>query len=848
MFLKSRFCHFHIGKTLKYIFFPLMVGLPFLSAFTGEVLDYTYFLNRIIDLDSLPLIQDGITAGKFSSSTRKYQYDPNGDDYYTAANSVEMKAGNWLRTDAERREGVMAELEGPGCIFRIWSGNPQGVIRFYLDGDTEPTYEFDFDRLMKGEIEPFNRPFVWQRDAALRNDAPSNSPDIDYRNWGLPFITREGNPASVCYLPIPFAKSCKITSTILSNERNPIGPPRGMYYHIEYKQYPKDWQVETFKLPLKPEYKKALESVSGILYPYGTDPQPKSDVKIIESKIRIGTKKKATILDISGPATIKQFNAKVEDANFSLLRNVILRGFWDKETNPSILTPLGDFFGDALGCDEYKSLPIGVADEMDYCYFRMPFAKYGKITIENQNPSPITLKYRFAVLKGDLPGKTGYFHAKWRREQNCNFYEYPVLETKNGAGVLVGTVLIIDDYLKKWWGEGSEMIYLDGANNASIYGTGTEDYFGDGWGIRWFVNPLSGCPQNSGRSQFMYRWHIGDSIPFSKSIKLTFENYSALHTDIHNGYASVAFWYQLPEGEDFFPNELPEAGARIPSPKIVAPNALEAENIVVRNPGITILDDSFAEIYYSWGRAVRLDQGKSVVRVNIEKEDSFVISVFEKPHTLIEKKLYTISLDGKPVEKNLHLKKGENTFSVIFSPESPKPIIIDYITLTPNHVYITDWLILGPFDNTDDKGYDTVLAPENKLDFATEYDVKDGKARWRNITTKENGYVDFDRLLSPNEFVVAYAYSEIIAPDDMETTLLLGTDDGVKAWLNGEPVHKNHLHRPWRADEDVCKIKLKKGHNSLLIKIDEGISEWGFSARIVDYKEVLAYRLPNEAK
>jgi hypothetical protein len=73
----------------------------------------------------------------------------------------------------------------------------------------------------------------------------------------------------------------------------------------------------------------------------------------------------------------------------------------------------------------------------------------------------------------------------------------------------------------------------------------------------------------------------------------------------------------------------------------------------------------------------------------------------------------------------------------------------------------------------------------------------------------------------------------VLVPVEIEAALLLGSDDGVKAWLNGEVVHSNNVDRGQVADQDMAPIKLKKGANELMLKISQGGGGWSACARIV---------------
>ena len=64
--------------------------------------------------------------------------------------------------------------------------------------------------------------------------------------------------------------------------------------------------------------------------------------------------------------------------------------------------------------------------------------------------------------------------------------------------------------------------------------------------------------------------------------------------------------------------------------------------------------------------------------------------------------------------------------------------------------------------------------------------------------------------------------------------LEIGTDDGVKVWLNGEVVHSRNAMRGFKEAEDKLKVALKSGWNVLLLKITQGGGDWSAAVRIKD--------------
>ena len=270
--------------------------------------------------------------------------------------------------------------------------------------------------------------------------------------------------------------------------------------------------------------------------------------------------------------------AKAGSANH---QEMLLRMTWDDQKTPSVEAPLGDFFACGFGIrTEILSLPVVVEDADSYnCFWRMPFRKHAKIEIVNQSDKPISLLYyNIDWIKLDsMPDETPYFYARYRQEYpNEQGKDYLVLDTQ-GKGHYVGTVLSVRTRSPSWFGEGDEKIYIDGESDASIWGTGTEDYFLSAWGLKKTSTPYFGVGYFDewgivGGHTCAYRWHIQDPIVFSKGIRVTFEHYGWISPDENpknisdswnqrqDDYSSVAFWYQT--GTPTFDAPVPHAKER----------------------------------------------------------------------------------------------------------------------------------------------------------------------------------------------------------------------------------------------------------------------------------------------
>jgi hypothetical protein len=100
--------------------------------------------------------------------------------------------------------------------------------------------------------------------------------------------------------------------------------------------------------------------------------------------------------------------------------------------------------------------------------------------------------------------------------------------------------------------------------------------------------------------------------------------------------------------------------------------------------------------------------------------------------------------------------------------------------------------------------------------------------------------IHFDEFMEPNDVVVAYAFCHVTAARAGQYILAIGSNDGVKVFLNGKTVHTHHLARWLDRDDDFVVVHLVEGVNRLLIKVDEGSGDWGFAARILDYDKTVS--------
>ena len=295
------------------------------------------------------------------------------------------------------------------------------------------------------------------------------------------------------------------------------------------------------------------------------------------------------LMDVKGPGVITHIWitflgpgphpwAKKGSANH---QEMLLRMYWDGSERPAVEAPVGDFFANSFGKrSEVISLPVCVEDADSYnCFWHMPFRKSARVEIVNQSDKQISLLYFNIdwVKKDRLPEDTPYFYSQYRQEYPVEKgKDYVILDTK-GKGHYIGTVLSVRTRSPSWFGEGDEKIYIDGEEKASIWGTGTEDYFLSAWGLKTTSTPYFGVPYFDqwgivGGHTSAYRWHVTDPLVFNEGIKVTFEHYGWMSPDENpqykshswnereDDYSSVAFWYQT--GTPTFAARAPHARQR----------------------------------------------------------------------------------------------------------------------------------------------------------------------------------------------------------------------------------------------------------------------------------------------
>ena len=259
-------------------------------------------------------------------------------------------------------------------------------------------------------------------------------------------------------------------------------------------------------------------------------------------------------------------------------RLMILKFYWDGESEPSVEVPVGDFFASGWGIMNepvINSLAVCVNPRSGFnTYWQMPFRKKCRIAMENMGDKQVTLYYQIDYSLENVGENIPYFHAQFRRNNKLPFKEvYTIVDGIKGKGQYVGTYLAHGARKTGWWGEGEIKFYMDGDKDfPTICGTGEEDYFCGSYGYndreidgKMYYTEFSSLytgfyevkdPEIEGFVGVFgqYRWHVEDPVRFEEDLKITIQclgwgpdGYLPLEDDL----ASVAYWYQTEPHHSF---------------------------------------------------------------------------------------------------------------------------------------------------------------------------------------------------------------------------------------------------------------------------------------------------------
>lgn len=561
-----------------------ILGALFLvSKIDAQPITMQSMLRDMVDREKLVEFPTSQYRSLQASSYNRHSISPDKPGWFADSDGIFC-----IRTEENNgeTEWVLMEDDGPGAITKIWAvcfyyglDNLKGAnIKIYLDGDTEPVIFTNFFSLVKGG------------------------------DFVKPPLAKETTRAGNIYLPIPYAKSCKVTMD-----------QKVFYNIINYQSFPKGTAVKSFNMTDYEDSKFLVDSVRSVLNK-GVNSSFNYSSKVEKSLLLTSGESKSVKLT-KGSNAVKQFIVKLKSEDIAQsLRSTILKATFDGEQ--TVWIPVGDFFNNGVGVYPYQMWEREVtSDGTMICRWVMPYQKSGEIEFENLAQFPCEIDVQLYTDGYNWSSNTMHFHSSWRMDDptpTFPLFDYNLLEV-DGKGVYVGDQFTVLNPSEGWWGEGDEKVYVDEDNNGGFpthFGTGTEDYYGwaggivptpkDEFSVPFLSNVRVGSPNAMGYNTCS-RTRVLDAIPFSERLKFDIESSAGTRLAwFHLVYAVSTYWYAQP-GAITNREPLPQKAAQtIPtlqdlielnsaskSNTFVVDGAIEAENLstYVLDEGVTSNDE-----------------------------------------------------------------------------------------------------------------------------------------------------------------------------------------------------------------------------------------------------------------
>ncbi len=390
--------------------------------------------------DLLPRFKPSVAVASVSS------YDRSGgnDDGFSGKHSV-------IRQDPEGL--VIADLKGPGIVYRIWTPTPSDdPVEFYFDGETTPRLRLPMRGLFTGQTFPFASPIV-----------------------GI------GAGGFYAYVPLAYAQSLKVV----------VKAERVQFHQINYATYPAGTAIESYGAsPAAIErFRADLGRAATLIAATGTDlsaasagPGAALKTTRVDGALRPG--QRLTIFETKRPGRIAGLRLGPAKALAAKARDLVLNVYWDGAKTPAISGPIGDLFGAAFGDPATRSLLIGTVGDTSYLYLPMPFATAARIELVSDRTAGPAIDVHAEIVTSDVPRRAdeGALYAVWRRERETTAGQPFTFVDVRGRGHAVAFFLQAQGTEPggvPTFFEGDDQATIDGV--LAAHGTGSEDFFNGGW-------------------------------------------------------------------------------------------------------------------------------------------------------------------------------------------------------------------------------------------------------------------------------------------------------------------------------------------------------------------------------
>ncbi|MCA8951356.1 MAG: DUF2961 domain-containing protein [Planctomycetes bacterium] len=636
--------------------------------------------------------------------------------------------GNFLRVEPDGTR-VLAEVDGPGRVVRIWSANPDGALRIELDG--EAIFDGPFARLFDQTLPPFERPLAGR--------------------WGGGFVS---------HVPLPFVRSLRVTC--------PPGP--AFYYQIGVELGAQD---ERFALPPGPVVRRDIAALVA-----GARTRDEGSV-VSRRDVEVGARCPLFARDGAGELLELRLAVRHGDGD-----GLWLEVRFEGAAEAAVAAPVDELFA---------TLPTQLGDR-ETLRLPMPFRRRCDVAlVDRALDRTVPVFVDFDAVFRELPPdhERLWLHAEWHRAPTVWGEPFRALDT-TCRGHFVGLIARLHggsghglSFL-----EGDETIAVDG--EVAFRGTGTEDFFSGAWYFRsgTFRAPFHALSEldPDGERVAVSRFFVADPIPFRSSFRFDLEHGGQNDTPGAD-YRTIAFWYSdSPAGAAIDEGRRPATAART---TITQPAALR------------------------WPAHTTAAAGTTLPAGELTLPRDSVVTLYHRGRTV----LGPVWLEGDAA-----------------AAEIVAPLAVDRVRIEPILPAIRAWRIAGPFPGGDRKGLDRTFGPEQNADGDRRYDdiVGDGERGWRDLPNRPwpVGYVDLNPLFAPNDEVVAFAVTEIESPRAQDGVLWLGSDDAVRVFLNGAPIHEHRGLRGAARDQDRVEVHLRQGRNRLMLEVEDYFGGFGLFARI----------------
>lgn len=482
-------------------------------------------LKEMADFNTVTYWPEPYYSAGMASSYDRLSISPDKPGWFANSDKshfirVEQKDGH--------KEYVMLDEKGPGALVRFWitTFKRAGKLRIYFDNNPTPEILIPSYDLMKIDLKP---------GPALLIPHSSYQP-----------LEKGG---STLYLPMPYAKHCKVTWEDAEPE---IREPR--YYQINFRKYAPNTTVRTFSL-------KETRKLTGLLEKVNT--QLLNPVNITKGKQSLISqtilpKQEASVNLPKGANAVKFLSIEVsgKDNNSleKLLRSTILKIKFDGEE--SVKCPIGDFSGSGVGGKPLQSWYRTVtAEGKIISRWTMPYQKSAAISLENQGDESVSITLKVISQPYSWNSNSMYFNASWKFTEKVPIKNWDgtgaiewQLSKIKGKGVFLGDSFAVFNHMHTWYGEGDQKLYVDGETFPSEFGTGAEDYYNTSWApVVLYQSPFANAPRadkedSYGHNTFTRTRNL-DGVTFKTDFKYDLEMLG--WADGEADCAATTYWYSF---------------------------------------------------------------------------------------------------------------------------------------------------------------------------------------------------------------------------------------------------------------------------------------------------------------